>query len=170
MEYGVGYTLNSDNDGINYFYFDLEDFDKIKDYYWKYNAYGYLVADSQKKHNTKQILLHRLVLNAENGFVVDHKNHKRYDNRKNNLRQCTYTDNCRNRILQCNNHTSHTGVCWAKREHKYRSDIVVNNKHIHLGYYDNLEDAIAARKEAEEKYFGEYSYNNSIGTKEKDEE
>ena len=38
-----------------------------------------------------------------------------------------------------------------------------NNETIYLGRYFDKDDAIKARKEAEEKYFGEYSYDNSIG-------
>lgn len=49
------------------------------------------------------------------------------------------------------------------QEKKYEVNLTKNNKKFSLGYYDNLEDAIAARKEAEEKYFGEYSYDNSVG-------
>ena len=42
-----------------------------------------------------------------------------------------------------------------------RQIITVNNKRIPLGYYQNYNDALQARKNAEEKYFGEWSYDNS---------
>ena len=54
------------------------------------------------------------------------------------------------------------GISYCKSRKKYEVNLTNNNKKFHLGYYDNLEDAIAARKEAEEKYFGEYSYANSV--------
>lgn len=93
---------------------------------------------------------------------VDHINHHKYDNRKFNLRNTTRSQNARNRTA--------LGICRHKKTGRYEAYITVDYKRIYLGIYDNLEDAIAARKEAEEKYFGEYSYNNSISTKEKDEE
>jgi hypothetical protein len=39
--------------------------------------------------------------------------------------------------------------------------IHIDYRRVHLGYFDNFEDAIKVRKEAEEKYFGEFSYDNS---------
>ncbi len=52
-----------------------------------------------------------------------------------------------------NSHSDHTGVCWRENMQKYYAYIMVNRKHIPLGHYEKLEDAIAARKTAEEKYF-----------------
>ena len=52
-----------------------------------------------------------------------------------------------------NSHSGHTGVCWRENMHKYYAYIMVNRKQIPLGHYEELKDAIAARKEAEEKYF-----------------
>lgn len=52
-----------------------------------------------------------------------------------------------------NSHSGHTGVCWRENMQKYYAYIMVNRKQIPLGHYDKLEDAIAARKAAEERYF-----------------
>ena len=54
-----------------------------------------------------------------------------------------------------------TGVTWKNREQKWIARINIDGKEIYLGSYTNKEDAIKARREAEDKYFGEYSYNNS---------
>lgn len=59
------------------------------------------------------------------------------------------------------NTSGYTGVCWSKSMNSWFARIVVNYKEIILGYYSNIEDAIKARKEAEEKYYGEWSYENS---------
>lgn len=45
------------------------------------------------------------------------------------------------------------GVCWHKHKCKWRASIGFKGKSIELGYFDNIEDAAAARKQAEEKYF-----------------
>ncbi|WP_432643346.1 helix-turn-helix domain-containing protein [Acidaminococcus sp.] len=52
-----------------------------------------------------------------------------------------------------NSTTGHTGVSFNKRAKKYFAYIMVNRQKIHLGYYERIEDAIAARKAAEEKYY-----------------
>ena len=54
-----------------------------------------------------------------------------------------------------------TGVTWKNRKQKWIANIHIDGKEIYLGSYTNKEDAIKARREAEDKYFGEYSYNNS---------
>ena len=46
------------------------------------------------------------------------------------------------------------GVCWSKSNNKYKAYIKIDNKQHHLGYYDNLEDAIQARRQAEEELKG----------------
>lgn len=52
-----------------------------------------------------------------------------------------------------NNRTGHIGVCWREPVHKFYAYIMVNRKQISLGLYEKLDDAIAARKAGEEKYF-----------------
>ena len=61
------------------------------------------------------------------------------------------------------NHTSGvSGVTWNKYHNKWDVRIKFGRKSIFIGYYNNFNDAVYARKQAEEKYFGEYSYDNSI--------
>lgn len=55
--------------------------------------------------------------------------------------------------LKLNNTSGVTGVIWDKSRNKWVAQIVFQGKHIYLGRYINKEDAIAAREEAEEKYF-----------------
>lgn len=55
--------------------------------------------------------------------------------------------------LRKNNSTGYSGVYWDKQLKKYRARIMVCGKNINLGCFSKLEDAIKARKEAEEKYF-----------------
>lgn len=117
---------------------------------------------AETKVNGKTVRLHRLVTKALKGQVVDHINHNTLDNRKENLRIVTVTENSRNHKIKNNNTSGVTGVRWHKRDCMWEAFIVVDNKQKHLGSFDNKEDAINARKLAEDKYFGEYSYDNSM--------
>lgn len=148
-EYGVGYTIKGEE-----FYFDLEDYDKIKDFYWYKNDEGYLL--SYTKNRT--LRMHRLFIDSR---YVDHINSNTSDNRKNNLRTATKSQNGMNRDLQSNNTSGNTGVYWNKQTSKWIAYITVNREHIYLGSFNDFKDAVKTRKEAEEKYFGEYSYDNS---------
>ena len=153
-EYYIGYDNNN-----NSFLIDVDDYEKVKDYYWYQNSSGYFVTHVDKN---KVLLLHRFIMNAQKGEIVDHRYHNLNDNRKSMLRKCESSDNNANRIKTDKNKSGVVGVSWNKNTSKWRASIKKNKKSIYLGEFENIEDAIIARKEAEEKYFGEFSYENSI--------
>jgi hypothetical protein len=93
----------------------------------------------------------------QKGYEIDHINGDSLDNRKENLRIVTHQHNMMNqRVLPSNNTSGEIGVTWNKRVGRWDAQLKLNGKHIYLGTYDNIEDAIAARKNGEIKYFGEY--------------
>ena len=145
----VGYTSKNEP-----FYFDLEDYDKIKDYYWYISNYGYVMSYSKGQY----VLMHRIIMNAldfkEEKLVVDHINHFTNDNRKINLRLITHQQNSMNKKKL----NEHMGVFYDKTHEKWVAEIGYNNENIKLGYFKDIEKAIEARKQAEEKYFGEFAY------------
>lgn len=149
---GMGITAKGD-----VFIFDIEDYNKIKEYNWRKTKNEYFVGT--KRVN---ILLQRLIMNEPYGLVVDHMNHNRWDNRKSNLRVCTYKENNQNKRKLDSNTSGVTGVYFNKKDKKWSAQIGIDNNILSLGLYENKEGAIKARKEAEEKYFGEFSYSNSI--------
>lgn len=145
--YIIGYTENQEK-----FYIDTEDYDLIKDYYWHIkNSYVYT------NKNDKRMAMHRLIMGIDknNNNVIDHINHKNFDNRRINLRVCTDHQNTMNRIVAKNNKSGTTGV--YKDKNKWRAVIFFKGKNIHLGSYENIEDAIIARLKAEKKYFKEFA-------------
>jgi hypothetical protein len=97
-------------------------------------------------------------MKADKNCVIDHINGNTMDCRKMNLRSCTHGENLRNRKVKENNKSGVTGVFWNNYipTPKWMAYIKLNYKFINLGYYDDKEDAIKARKEAEQKYFGEF--------------
>lgn len=169
-EYGVGYTYD-----CNIFYFDLEDYDKIKDYNWFVNDQGYLLArvtSNKTKCGFTYIRMHRLIMDVDNKYEVDHIHGKitRNDNRKSNLRIATHSQNNINKDKTNLNTSGYKGIDFYKRLGKWRARIHVNKKMILLGYFDKLEDAVNIRKEAEKKYHGEWDYNYSQNIKEYEDE
>ena len=150
-DYAIGYSTK----GTPY-YIDLEDYDKVKDILWHTNIDGYIVS-------SRGVCMHRIVTNCPKGLYVDHigGDDTTNDNRKTNLRITTNSQNLMNRGLQKNNTSGVAGVSWYKAGKKWEAYIKVNQKTIHLGHYAEKEDAINARKKAERKYFGEYSFDYS---------
>ena len=150
--YAIGYTSNMDK-----FFIDYDDYEKVRKYCWYKNKDGYF--DSTERGCSKHVKLHRLIMDFPETGVVDHIDKDKSNNRKSNLRICTIKENCRNRSKLKSNTSGTTGVTWHKRDKKWQSSIVVNYKTIYLGSFLNKEDAIKARLEAEEKYYGEFSPN-----------
>lgn len=160
-KYGIGYTEQGDT-----FYFDLEDYDLIKDYCWHVNDGGYMLTNTYNGETKErgQIRMHRLICNCVNNeeIVIDHINHNQVDNRKCNLRITTMKGNMKNQKLNIRNTSGTTGVVLDKRRNRWVAQIAVNGKNKYIMSSSNKEDAINARKDAEEKYYGEYSYDNSM--------
>lgn len=160
-DYGIGFTFNCDSYGRNEFYFDIEDYDKIKNFCWYFTQGDYVRAwDSENKSHVK---LYNIILPTQNGYIVDHIHGKltRNDNRKSNLRIVDKSKNGMNSDFSKRNTSGVIGVYWKKSTKKWFARISVNRKGIHLGYFNTFDEAVKARKDAEEKYFGEYSYENS---------
>lgn len=154
--YGIGYTLKNEP-----FYFDKEDFDLIKDYCWYISPQGYVI--NQTEDHT--VYMHRLVMHCPDDKIIDHifyLNGKptRNDNRKKNLRIVSVQLNRLNHTIASNNTSGYTGVSFYSKLKKWVAEIWINKKKIHLGTFDNIEEAIQAREEGEIKYFGEYRFQN----------
>lgn len=153
-EYGIGYTSKDEE-----FYFDLEDYDKIKDYCWMINNKGYVSCSKRKNKKASYILMHQIIMNSTNSEDVDHINgiFSRNDNRKSNLRRCTHQKNMCNYRRPKNNTSGVTGVSWNNTHSIWKAYITYKNKRINLGSFHNFDDAVKARLLAEKKYFGEFS-------------
>lgn len=137
------------------FYFDKEDYDKIVSLQrcWHINNVGYVVA----KHNNERMKLHNYIMNPQSDYLVDHIDGNPLNNRRCNLRICKYTDNSKNKKIASNNTSGVKGVSWSKQHTQWLSYIGCDNKKIYLGLYQNYEDAVRVRKEAEKIYFGEFN-------------
>jgi len=101
--------------------------------------------------------MHRIIIGAQRGELVNHKDMDTLNNRRYNLRICTNQQNMANRGPQRNNTSGHKGVRWDHNRARWSARIMVSKKHLHLGRYLKLEDAINAYKEAAEFYFGEFA-------------
>jgi hypothetical protein len=83
---------------------------------------------------------------------IDHINGVRTDNRLANLRDVSQSDNQRNAARRRDNISGVTGVYWNKNERKWMAQINGDKRQIHLGYFTNIDDAVAARKAAERQH------------------
>lgn len=109
----------------------------------------------------KRYFVHRICWALHTGKwpdrQIDHINGVKTDNRICNLRLATNAQNGKNTGLSINNTSGVCGVTYDKRNQKWRSLIKVDGKQIHLGRWSSFDDAVRSRKEAEQKYFGEWA-------------
>lgn len=148
-EFGIGLTSNTNKE----FYFDLDDYDKIKTYCWfeTTTLSGYSAVATVIDHHI--VRLHEVVLDK----YYDHIDMNSFNNRKCNLRPATKQENARNHKIMKNNTSGFTGVTWNKQKCKWEAQVFDYGKSIHLGFFANKDDAIRARLNAEAKYYGEFA-------------
>ncbi len=113
---------------------------------------GYIII----RINNIDYLAHRLAWLYMEGYLpenkVDHIYRVEDDNRWVNLRIVSDQCSVRNRGEFKNNTSGVTGVSWYKGTNKWLAKITINYKIIHLGYFENINDAVLARWNAEVKY------------------
>jgi len=116
------------------------------------NSKGYM----QIKISSKLYQSHRLAWLYEYGefpeIGIDHINHNKEDNRIENLTIKSQLENCKNQSLVKNNTSGVCGVTYRKDVNKWVAQIRANREYKFLGIFEDKEDAIKARKEAEIEY------------------
>lgn len=151
-KYGIGYTLKNEE-----FYFDLEDYNKIKRHCWFITSYRCSYVHTRDVDTGKQISLHRLVMDVDNSEdIIDHISGNTIDNRKSNLRIVDVVLNGMNRGESVRNTSGVRGVSFRKDNNKWRVRIREDGKEVTIGHFDILMDAAIARMNAEERVYGEY--------------
>jgi len=89
---------------------------------------------------------------------IDHINGDTLDNRIVNLRRATHAQNSHNQGLRQNNKSGVKGVTWDAARGRWFASITINGKSKALGRFDEFEDAVAARRAAEEEYHGVFAH------------
>lgn len=115
------------------------------------SADGYMYFGFQKK----TLKLHRAIFLMLHGYLpafIDHVDHNRLNNRRNNLVAATAADNTRNCSLQKNNRSGVVGVSWSSHRNKWVAMIWHQSKAIPLGRFNEFDEAVMARKHAERAY------------------
>lgn len=107
--------------------------------------------------NGQSGLLHRRLLDAPPALTVDHINGNGLDNRRQNLRLCTHSENMKNLPRNGKNVTGHRGVSFHAATGKYIAQIWCDNQHHWLGRHDTIEEAAAAYALAARKLHGEFA-------------
>lgn len=143
-----------------------EDYDVVRRIHWSRSKTGYVVSGGSR--SKERHIMHRLVVERMTGTKlkrtqhVDHINHDKLDNRRENLRVTTTQQNIFNSLPTKG--TSHfKGVSWDKRTSKWVGSIHIDRRKIHLGSFQNEPDAALAYDAAAIQLYGDYAWLNFIG-------
>jgi hypothetical protein len=138
---------------------DDEDFEELNKHKWSYDS-----SNGYPKKNSyagKERYMHRIVMNAEKGHQVDHRDRDKLNNQKINLRFSTQPQNTWNTTKPISALTSiYKGVSYSKERKRWFSKIHFQKKQLPLGRYFSEKDAALAYDRAAEKYFGEFAVLN----------
>ena len=134
---------------------DLNNVEKIKNLKWSIDSKGYPVTTINK---TQKVRMHRYILNIEDDVTVDHKNKNRMDNREENLRIATNSNNNANKSKQRNNTSGFTGV-FLNKDNKWQVNIQYYKEKFNLSTYNDKNIAISVRLQGEKIIFKEFAPN-----------
>lgn len=117
---------------------DEEDYERVSEYKWYVKVFG--IKKSGEEYclvvNNKVGYLHRFILNVTDSKIeVDHQNHNGLDNRKENLRPCTRSENELNKHKLSGTSSQYKGVGWHKGAQKWQCIACVNGKKKYLGRF-----------------------------------
>jgi len=139
---------------------DAEDVDLVSGFNWCshgktvfYAARGASVGHKK----TKILFMHRLIAKTPDGMDTDHINGNTLDNRKENLRHATSSQNKHNQKARATNKSGFKGVSWAKKAGKWTAQICCHRKTKNLGYFDCAKDAHQAYCDAARLLHGDFA-------------
>ena len=139
---------------------DDDDFDELSKHKWCVSKDGnnfYAIRSIKIDGKKRTVKMHRVIMQTPKGMDTDHIDHDGLDNRKENLRICTHTENLMNTGKYKNNVSGYKGVSWDNSRSKWKSQIKFNKKIIILGRFTDKEEAYKAYCEAAKKYHGEFN-------------
>ena len=132
-------------------------------FYARRNVYG---VDENGKRYSKAVMLHRYVMELSgvniDGKFLDHKNRDTLDDRLENLRIATPSENTRNTVHNDMYKNEYKGVHWSKAHGKFMCYIYLHRRRIHLGFFNDAISAAKKYNEAALKYHGEFARLNNI--------
>ena len=142
---------------------DAADYEALAQFKWHVGKYKGFKSSYALRHaptdNGKRyvVRMHRQILNAATDVHVDHRDGNGLNNRRDNLRAATPSQNQYNQKAHANNTAGFKGVSFDKRIGKWSARIQVSKRGLWIGYFGTSEEAGAAYIEAAKRLHGEFA-------------
>jgi hypothetical protein len=134
---------------------DDADYDRLSQFNWLYSPHGYAMRTYTKNKRRYFIQMHREIMNAQPGELVDHIDRDRLNNTRANFRIVDRSQNMWNRNPNKKSAVSYKGV--SKHVRGWHVRIRVHGQRIHLGYFDDPRLAAQVYDAAASRLFGEFA-------------
>jgi hypothetical protein len=134
---------------------DVEDAHLLAGRSWFLKGAGYVAGQGGRQ--TRQVLLHRLIMDPPSTLQVDHRNGDKLDNRRSNLRICTNAQNIQNMHARRGTTSQFKGVSWFKRAGLWQVQIRAHPRQLHLGYFKCELCAARAYRDVALRLHGEFA-------------
>lgn len=134
---------------------DDEDYEKVCQYKW-HTMNG---SKNPQYYAVTKVRMHRLVIDAPMGYMVDHINGDTLDNRKSNLRLCTNSQNQQNTASRGGS-SKYKGVSFLKKRNKWVAAFQFDGKRHYCGMWDSEEDAARAVDKKRGEVCGDFASKN----------
>ncbi len=141
---------------------DDSDYDILSKFSWSITCDGYVRHSRYlKKENGrnvyKHMLMHRMIIVPSAGYYLDHKNGNKLDNRQENLRICTTSQNQMNAAKRSKKTTSkYKGVHWNTSSNRWIVQIRKSGKNVHVGCFSDEDAAALAYDKAAVENYGDF--------------
>jgi hypothetical protein len=143
-------------DGRRFAIVDEQDYDRLTRHKW--SASGNSDNPHAQRYEAGKLLrMHRQIIDIPPGYVCDHINHNRLDNRRCNLRPATIPQNAWNALPRSDGVSRYKGVSWDSRSKRWQATICHLGRIIYIGQYLFEEDAAIAYDDMALKLFGEFA-------------
>ena len=137
---------------------DERDHERVAAHKWYVNSKGYAVAHVRHSDGSRGMMrLHRFVIGAQAGDVIDHVNGDKLDCRTANLRKCSHSESACNRRRRSDNASGYTGVSWYAPLKVWKAKVVKDGHAYHLGYFSDALHAALAYDSAAAQLHGEFA-------------
>lgn len=141
---------------------DDADYAFLMQWNWRLQSGGYASRVMRQGNKQISIYMHREIMNASFGCLVDHIDGNKLNNRRLNLRTVSHVQNGRNAKKHVDGSSRFKGVSWDKTNEKWKSRLRVDNREMFLGRFSSEIEAALAYNEAAKNIYGEFAKLNEI--------